>query len=212
MRALLAFDKFKDAMSAHDACFNAAAALRAEHPSWEFDICPLTDGGEGFARILTESAKGELHIAQVNGPKGEPVFATFGLVPVKNIPAAARQRLALPINTSDNATIAVIEMAAASGLALLLPHERDPWKTSSYGTGELMRTAASLNAGAILLGVGGSATNDLGLGALSALGLEFTGGGEIFSPPTPERWSALDRIRGMVASDFPPIRVACDVT
>jgi glycerate 2-kinase len=212
MRALLAFDKFKDAMNAHDACFNAAAALRAEHPEWEFDICPLTDGGEGFARILTESAKGEFHTAQVSGPKGEPVSAAFGLVPLQNIPAAARHRLALPIDTSDSATIAVIEMASASGLTLLPPHERNPWKTSSYGTGELMRNAALLNVGAILLGIGGSATNDLGLGALSALGLKFTGGGEIFSPPIPERWSALDRIRGTVASDFPPIRVACDVT
>ena len=213
MRALLAFDKFKDAITAHDACNVAAAALRAQHPEWQMDLCPLTDGGEGFARILTESAGGVMHRAEVTGPKGDLVSATFGLVPLENIPIAARRRLALPSIALQHATVAVIEMASVSGLALLNADERDPWKTSSAGTGELMQKAAALQASAILLGIGGSATNDLGLGALTALGLRFTSGQDAtISPPVPESWDQLDRIHGTVAPGFPPVRVACDVT
>src|SRR5688500_18925157 len=96
MRVLVAFDKFKDAISAHEACNLAAAALRSPHPDWEIDLCPLTDGGEGFAKILTESAGGELHTATVTGPTGSPVTASFGLVSLQNIPTAARARLELP--------------------------------------------------------------------------------------------------------------------
>jgi glycerate kinase len=110
-------------------------------------------------------------------------------------------------------TIAVIDMASASGLALLEPGERDPWQTSTLGTGELIRTAAELGVTAILLGVGGSATHDLGLGALAALGLEFQSAkGERVSPPIPARWREINRIAGRIAPPLPPIRIACDVT
>jgi glycerate kinase len=109
--------------------------------------------------------------------------------------------------------IAIIEMAAASGLALLSAAERDPWQTSTLGTGELMRIASTVNAKAIVLGIGGSATNDLGLGALAALGLEFvsTRAEKIF-PPIPAHWPSIARITGAVPPLFPTIRVACDVT
>lgn len=213
MRALLAFDKFKDAISAHDACEVAAAALREMHPHWVLDLCPLTDGGEGFARILTESASGEMQTTEVAGPKGTSVSAAFGLVPWENIPVAAQQRLALPSGIGGDARIAVIEMAAASGLGLLSPQDRDPWSTSTIGTGELMQRAAALGAKALLLGIGGSATNDLGLGALSVLGLEFLSTeGQAITPPIPKHWERIARIRGAISPDFPPIRVACDVT
>jgi glycerate kinase len=212
MRALLAFDKFKDAITAHDACNIAAAALREHHPEWQIDLCPLTDGGEGFAQILTESAGGVMHRAEVTGPKGDPTSAAFGLVPFENIPIAAQRRLALPL-MPPHATLAVIEMASASGLALLDANARDPWQTSSLGTGELMQKAAALQASAILLGIGGSASNDLGLGALAALGFRFTSGQDAtISPPVPASWDQLDRIHGTVAPGFPPVRVACDVT
>lgn len=213
MRALLAFDKFKDAISAHEACLAVASALRAIHPTWDLDLCPLTDGGEGFARILTESAAGEMHLATVTGPLGRPVSASFGLVRLRNIPFAAQQRLALPAHINPHAQVAIIEMAAASGLALLALEDRNPWQTSSLGTGELMNFAVSRGANAILLGIGGSATNDLGLGALQALGLSFSPDTKRpISPPVPAHWDQVDRIQGMVSADFPPIRVACDVT
>lgn len=213
MRALLAFDKFKDALTAQEACRVAAAALREKHPDWEIDLCPLTDGGEGFAKILTESVSGESHALQLTGPRGAPLSAEFGLVPLKRLPAAARQQLNLPNDIHDDAQIAIVEMAAASGLALLAPDQRDPWKTSSFGTGELLQRAATLGAKAILLGIGGSATNDLGLGALSALGLSFhSDRDDIIFPPVPESWSVIAHIRGQIPRAFPPIRIACDVT
>ncbi|MEO6004080.1 MAG: glycerate kinase [Opitutus sp.] len=213
MRVLLAFDKFKDAVSARTACTIAADALRELHPSWEFDLCPLTDGGEGFTEILTESAKGKIQSAEVTGPRGAPLRAPFGLAQLAQIPEAARARLALPSGLRADGTIAIIEMAAASGLALLGNSDRDPWQTSTFGTGELMRIAQSRGAAVILLGLGGSATNDLGLGALAALGLEFRSeAGEKLPSTAPVEWSKLARITGSIPAGFPPVRVACDVT
>jgi glycerate kinase len=105
-------------------------------------------------------------------------------------------------------------MASASGLALLAAHQRDPWQTHTHGTGELIRLAATRpGVVAILLGVGGSATHDLGLGALAALGLGFlTGRGEVVSPLSPTHWPHISRLQGRLPATLPPIRIACDVT
>jgi glycerate 2-kinase len=173
MRVLLAFDKFKDSLSARDACSFAAAALREKHADWTLDLCPLADGGEGFSEILTSAARGQVIGSSVTGPRDEDVQATLGIVPYDRIPEAARKFLPSVATTRGTPTLAILDMASASGLALLEPEDRDPWETSTVGTGELLRTATELGAAAILLGVGGSATHDLGLGALSALGLEF---------------------------------------
>ena len=103
-------------------------------------------------------------------------------------------------------------MAAASGLALLAPEARDPWLTSTTGTGELIRLAARPGVAAILLGLGGSATSDLGLGALAALGLNFVSAtGELIDPPIPSRWPEITRLDGRLPADLPPLRIACDV-
>lgn len=214
MRVLLAFDKFKDSLTARDACTFAAAALRERHADWALDLCPLADGGEGFSEILTAAAGGRTIGTTVADPLGDPVQATIGIVPYDRIPTAARAQLPPPpARPSAAPTIAVLDMASASGLALLEPEERDPWQTSSSGTGELIRTAADLGANAILLGVGGSATHDLGLGALAALGLEFhSAHGRRVAPPIPERWREINRLAGAIAPPLPPIRIACDVT
>lgn len=228
MRVLVAFDKFKDSLSAREACTFAAAVLRERHPDWSLDLCPLADGGEGFASILTEAAGGQTIGSSVSDPLGDDVQATIGIVQVERIPAAARVHLGL-VAADDavraegtekrssaamrTATVAVIEMASASGLALLAEDERDPWETTTYGTGELIRTAAELGASGILLGVGGSATHDLGLGALAALGLQFRSTrGEPIDVPVPARWHEISRIDGRIFPPLPPIRIACDVT
>lgn len=211
-RVLVAFDKFKDSLSAPEACRIATDALRATHPDWQIDSAPLADGGDGFAAILTAAASGEMVPGNIVGPLGEPRAAAFGLVRWAQISATARDRLALPaLHETD--TIAIVEMAAASGLALVPPAERNPWRTTSYGTGQLLAAAASRGARAILLGVGGSATHDLGLGALGALGLRFLDkrGSPIF-PPTTAAWEHIARLTGHVPIAFPPLRVACDVT
>ena len=89
MRALLAFDKFKDALTAQQACDITATALREKHPDWTLDLCPLADGGEGFAEILTHSVRGELITVPVQGPCGETIPARYGVVAGAKIPRAA---------------------------------------------------------------------------------------------------------------------------
>ena len=211
MRVLVAFDKFKDSLAAPEACQIAAETLRTAHPDWEIDTAPLADGGDGFAAILTAAAGGELVPVPVVGPLGEPRTATYGVVPFGRIPTAARARLALP-PLRDSDTVAIVEMAAASGLALVPLEQRNPWRTTSYGTGQLLAAAAQRGARAILLGVGGSATHDLGLGALAALGLRFLDarGAPLF-PPTTSAWEHIAHLAGHVPVAFPPLRIACDV-
>jgi glycerate kinase len=212
LRVLLAFDKFKDALTAREACELAARALGDRHGDWQLDLCPLTDGGEGFAEILVGAAGGTLVPIKVEGPRGAPLTAPVGLVSPAMIPPAALARLGLEAPPSPGGKIAVIEMASASGLALLVPALRDPWRTSSIGTGQLIRAAADLGATGVLLGVGGSATHDLGLGALSALGFGFLAAdGRPLQPPVPATWDRLIRVGGRLAASIPPIRIACDV-
>ena len=224
MHVLLAFDKFKDSLTAPVACELTAAALRKRHPDWTLDLCPLADGGEGFCEILTHAAGGTVETHTVTGPRGAPTPATIGFVPLANIPASALALLGLPDSQLSalnsplrrDASVAVIEMATASGLALLAPDQRDPWQATTVGTGELICLAAARpGVVAILLGVGGSATSDLGLGALAALGLTFhSATGAPVSPPIPAHWSQIVRIAGNLPAppSLPPIRIACDVT
>lgn len=216
MRVLLAFDKFKDSLTAPAACEHAAVALRAKHPDWTLDLCPLADGGEGFCDILTQAAGGVVETHVVAGPRGAMTPAGIGFVPLAKIPRAARESLQLGAVTGsdESAAVAVIEMAAASGLALLSQELRDPWQAHTTGTGELIRLAAGRpGVAAILLGVGGSATNDLGLGALGSLGMKFlTASGEPVSPPVPNAWDRIARLAGELPAKLPPIRIACDVT
>ena len=210
MRVLIAFDKFKDSISAQRACAIAADAVAREHPGWSAELCPLTDGGEGFTEILTRAAGGEVVGAAATGPRGGTVRASFGVVSVDRIPSDARTRLGTAA-TRGGGTVGVVEMASASGLALLGPGLRDPFRASSVGTGEVLHAAAQAGVQAILLGVGGSATHDLGLGALGALGLGFEGeGGKELAPLVPADWPSLRRITGRIER-LPPVLMACDV-
>ncbi len=213
MRVLLAFDKFKDSLNAREACTFAAAALHERHRDWTIDSCPLSDGGEGFSEILTAAARGEVVSSSVTGPRAARAQAAFGMVPFANIPGAARRLLPTPPPQTRAPAIAVIDMASASGLALLSSADRDPWQTTTVGTGELISQATQMGAAAILLGVGGSATHDLGLGALAALGLECLTAdqGKVF-PPLPARWSEIHSFAGGMHPPVPPIRIACDVS
>jgi len=240
MHVLIAFDKFKDSLTAPHACELTAAALRERHPDWTLDLCPLADGGDGFCEILTRAAGGIVETHTVTGPRGTPTPATIGFVPLANIPSPARTLLSLDMGRGSldiPATVAVVEMATASGLALLAPDQRDLWHTTTVGTGELICLAAARpGVTAILLGVGGSATNDLGLGALTALGLTFHSADDTpVSPPIPAHWPRVTHLTGClslsrpqtpspasipsrpVSSDsfpngpLPPIRIACDV-
>src|SRR5437868_13002591 len=107
MRALIVFDKFKDSLTAQAAGEATAKVRSKRHPDWQLDLCPLTDGGEGFAEILTTAANGTLVRSRVVGPRGRMLEAAWGSVPVAQLPAAARARLDLPPGTKPTDTVAV---------------------------------------------------------------------------------------------------------
>lgn len=212
MRVLVAADKFKDALSAAQACGAIAEGLRRARPSWQIEECPLTDGGEGFAEILTGAAGGAWFRKTVSGPRGALVHAGFGVVEAARLPAEVLRRIG-GVGGAAGGKIAVIEMASASGLALLRAEERDVWRTHTGGTGELIAAALALGVDGILLGVGGSATHDLGLGALRALGLELHDGeGRHVEDASPENWARVTRVDAARLRKLPPIWIACDVT
>ncbi|MBL6918942.1 MAG: glycerate kinase [Puniceicoccaceae bacterium] len=203
MKILAAFDKFKDAMPADRACDAAlSGALKALGEPLTLYHTPLTDGGEGFCPILTQAGSGYMEHHKVSGPLGEEVDSPLGWVNLERIPESARKMLGL-----KNGKLAIIEMASVAGLEQVPNAQRHPKHCTTRGVGELIRIAVAEGADAILLGIGGSATSDLGLGALEALGLEFCPNGQV----TPEQWSAVDQIKGSIEFTIPPIYIACDV-
>jgi len=213
-RVLLAFDKFKAGLAAEQACSVVQIVLNRLRPSWLVDVAPLADGGDGFCRILTEAVQGRFHAARVSGSQFRAgaalrqVDAALGLVELERVPEPARRQLGYEQAEAD---VAIVEMAAVNGLALLPPAERDVWHASSRGTGELLREAAAVGAHAIVLGVGGSSTSDLGLGALAALGLSFEAADGQLLEPLPANWCRVRQVRGAVEPLLPPLFIACDV-
>ncbi len=208
MRILLAFDKFKGALSAAGACAAAANAIERTACGDRVETAPLTDGGEGFCSILTGATGGRIAQCEVRDPLGRSVHALIGWVDAAAVPATARARMGVAAANR----LAVIEMASASGLPLLAPNERDPWKTAAQGTGDLIRQAARQGADAIVLGIGGSATNDAGCGALQALGVRFLDAhGNEVSPLVPETFGTVARVLPPSGSSLPPVIIASDV-
>ena len=208
MNVLIAFDKFKDSLNAHEACEIAAKELVSQHPDWDLETAPLSDGGDGFCKILTESRQGRLFKETVHGPRFERVDALIGMVELERLEPELKEWLKVP----TTGMISIIEMAQASGLHLLTQDERDLWHTSTLGVGELIARAVELESKSILIGVGGSATNDLGLGTLEALGLLFfSSQDKPIVHLTPAIWEQVEHFGGNISTDFPSIRIACDV-
>jgi glycerate kinase len=194
MRIVLAPDKFKGSLSAPDAARAMARGVFAASPSAVLDLVPMADGGEGTAEALVAATRGTFREVTVTGPLGTPVVARFGLL-------------------GDGRT-AVLEMASASGL-VLVPHElRDPLRATTSGTGELVRAALDLGARSIIVGIGGSATNDGGAGLAQALGARLLDDAGVELPPG---GAALARLATIDTATLDPrlksteIRVACDV-
>jgi len=150
MRILVAPDSFKGSLTAAAAAEAMGRGIRTALPGAEVHLLPMADGGEGTVDALVTATGGRRIESTVTGPLGEPVLAPWGLL-------------------GDGST-AVIEMAAASGLLLVPPERRDPRITTTYGTGELIRLALDRGVRRIVIGIGGSATNDGGAGMLQALG------------------------------------------
>src|SRR6056297_2676731 len=153
MKILVAPDSFKGSLTAMEVSENIKNGIHNYDSKIDIDLLPMADGGEGTVQSLVDATEGEIVEKKVTGPLGNKVKAFYGLL-------------------GDKKT-AVIEMAAASGLPLVPEGKQNPLKTTTYGTGELI--AAALDAGAqkIIIGIGGSATNDAGVGMAQALGAEI---------------------------------------
>jgi glycerate 2-kinase len=152
MKILIACDSFKDALNADDVCKSIECGWLLADPSVQTTLFPLADGGEGTFAVLAAHLRLETIKIVVNNPLFKPTIAQYGL------------------NTEG---VAFIEMAQAAGLQLLKNAERNPLKTSTFGVGELIKDAVNRSAKEIVLAIGGSATNDAGMGMAAALGSVF---------------------------------------
>lgn len=194
LRVVLAPDSFKESLPAADVCVALERGVRAAAPEAEVACVPMADGGEGTAATLVAATGGRQVPVTVTGPLGASVESSFGLL--------------------GDGTTAVVELAAASGLELVAAAERDVRRSSTFGTGELVGAALDAGATRVVVGIGGSATNDGGAGLLVALGarvLDASGapvrpGGEGLHDVVDIDWSGLDpRLRDV------RLDVACDV-
>ncbi len=155
MKIVLAPDSFKGSLSASEVCDAMTKGILKILPDAEIDRMPIADGGEGTVQTLVDAMGGSVEKARVTGPLGKTVTAKYGLL--------------------DGGQTAVIEMASASGLSLVPEKKRNPLKTTTYGTGELIRHALGKGCRKIVVGIGGSATTDCGTGMAQALGIRFIG-------------------------------------
>ena len=153
MKVVIAIDSLKGSLSSIEAGNAAADGVRAAMPDAMVVVKPLADGGEGTTDALIEGMGGEKVTLQVTGPVGEPVEAYYGWI-------AGQQ-------------MAVLEMAAAAGITLLPDGRGDPMRASTRGVGEMILDALDRGCRNFLIGIGGSATNDGGIGMLQALGFRF---------------------------------------
>ncbi|NJM26589.1 MAG: glycerate kinase [Bacteroidia bacterium] len=152
MQVLVACDKFKGTLTAQQVCEVIKEVLVA-HNLPDVVACPLADGGDGTAAILTFHARGAMLTVDVSDPFFRPVAASYGL--------------------AHDGKTAFIEMADASGLKIIKESERNVMKASTWGTGEMIRHALDVGVDHVVIGIGGSATNDGGMGMAAALGFEF---------------------------------------
>ncbi|WPP52343.1 glycerate kinase [Catalinimonas niigatensis] len=195
MKILIAPNAFKNSLDAVKSAEAICRGLQKSRLSATCILQPIADGGDGMLTVMLSQKDGEIRHAKVKDPLGRIVEATYGLI--------------------NQRKTAVIEMAEASGIRLLKPEELNPMKTSSFGTGELMKAALDSGAREIVIGLGGSATVDLGLGMAQALGVKLYDKEGKSIPPGGEGLQALHTIEMQeVDSRLQDIRiiVTCDVT
>jgi glycerate kinase len=194
MKIVVAPQGFKGSLDATEVAQAIARGVRKVFPSAEIKILPVADGGEGTVRALVQASGGHTVTTRVMGPLERPVNATWGVL--------------------GGGEIGVIEMAAASGLPLIRRDERNPARTTTFGTGELIRHALDLGMRRLIIGIGGSATNDGGAGMAAALGVRFL---DEAGHGLPLGGAALSRLDRIDASGLDPrvvglqVEVACDV-
>ncbi len=197
MKIVIAPDSFKENLTSLEVASEIETGLKRVWPDALYVKVPMADGGEGTVQSLVDATGGEIVKCEVSGPLGDKVLASYGLL-------------------GDKRT-AVIEMAEASGLPLVPKEKRDPLRATTYGTGELIADAIKRGVDEIILGIGGSATNDAGAGLAQALGVRFLNFG---GAPIRDLIAGgdLDDVQAVDMSSVNPglkrvrISVACDVT
>lgn len=195
MKVVIAIDSFKGSLSSLQAGQAAAEGVRCAVPGAEAVVRPLADGGEGTVEALVGGMHGTRCQVRVTGPMGNPVDCVYGILP-------------------DGRT-AVVEMAGAAGITLVEPSRRDPMQATTYGVGEVIRDAIGKGCRRFILGIGGSATNDGGVGMLQALGFGFL---DSTGRPIARGAAGLADLCTITEEDVLPelaqceFRIACDVT
>lgn len=195
MKAVIAMDSWKGSLSSLEAGDAIARGIRRVYPLAEVTVRPLADGGEGTVDALVQGMGGVTESVLVTGPLGSPVRCRYGII--------------------RESRTAVIEMAGAAGLTLVPEGERNPLHTTTYGVGEVIRDAIGKGCRRFIMGIGGSATNDGGVGMLQALGYEFLDGRGRQVPLGAKGLEVLEQIRDtrvipeLARCEF---RIACDVT
>ena len=156
MKIIIAPQSFKGSLTAKEATQIITDCAKNIFPESELIGIPIADGGDGTLETIIDATNGKLMNSQVKGPNNSVVQASWGL-----------------FNSENNEKIGIIEMARASGLAMIDPKNLDPFNATSFGTGELILDAVKNGAKKIILGIGGSATNDCGIGVAKAVGIKF---------------------------------------
>ena len=193
MKAVIAIDSFKGSMDSIEAGEAAEKGIRRVFTDAEAIVYPLADGGEGTVQALAKGLGGKLEKVKVTGPLGEPVICEYGIVEEKT---------------------AIIEMAGAAGITLVQPKLRNPLNTTTYGVGEVIKDAIGKGCRHFIIGIGGSATNDGGIGMLQALGAEFLdeGGKQVpFGARGVEKLASINCEHILFELKECDFRIACDV-
>jgi glycerate 2-kinase len=195
VKFVLAPDSFKESMSARQAVDAMRRGILSVLPDAECVGVPMADGGEGTVDTVIDALDGKRIVVDMPGALGRPISARYGYIPDRRL--------------------AVVEISAAAGIELILPEDRDVLRASTFGVGLIVRSALDHGATDILIGLGGSATNDGGTGMLTALGAQFVDESGGCLPPG---GAALARLHRIELSELDPrirhtrIRLACDVT
>ena len=195
MNVVVAIDSFKGSLSSLEAGLSAARGIKKAYPDATTIIRPLADGGEGTVEALVAGCGGRLTKVSVTGPLGRPVVCPYGII--------------------DETHTAIIEMAGAAGITLISAQERNPLNTTTYGVGEVILDAIKNGCRRFLVGIGGSATNDGGIGMLQALGFDML---DKNGNPVELGANGLRKLTRITTDHVVPelfectFRIACDVT
>lgn len=195
MKVAVAIDSLKGSLSSLEAGSAVRKGILKVYPEAEVEVRPLADGGEGTVDALVLGMGGRLEKLMVTGPAGRPVECAYGIL--------------------DASRTAIVEMSAAAGITLVTDEERNPLNTTTYGVGEIIVDAIGKGCRRFIVGIGGSATNDCGIGMLQALGFGFL---DAYGKQVPFGAKGLRDVVNITDRDVIPelkectFRIACDVT